>query len=224
MLRVYSIKPGLRTFGAYTGVVEVVVRFGGCCLACSDCHLPADARIQTGTEMNVSALLDRLHPFRGNVMHLRLAGGEPLLQPQSYLVALLKDVLSRDWGFQTVTVSTSGAMSIEGIQAIRSTSVLRFSVSYKPPSTGMTSRMVFKNYSFLRPCDEIRVKCLTEEDLSDATGFLLGVPKTATPGPCLSWEAWTPQMFVAISKFILDDSNRMRQYFDMRLVGDCGVR
>jgi pyruvate-formate lyase-activating enzyme len=73
----------LESFGAVDGPgIRYVVFFQGCPLRCIYCHNPDTWPIESGQEMSVEELVDRIRPYHPFLRNggVTLTGGEPLLQ------------------------------------------------------------------------------------------------------------------------------------------------
>ena len=227
MLQVHDIRIQIQRLGPAIGAPQIEVRFAKCCLSCNDCPDP-DLRLATGgPKMNGPALRERLRPWPC-ARHLRLAGGEPLLQPRQDLYHFIKDLYVASV-YETLTVATSGSFSvddfdkarreIEGLPVIGSKprTQLRLSAACKLPSSGMAARMVQGVWPRLRPTDDIRLLCRDEEDWTAAVGFLYSI-SILPMRPVVFWQAGSKEVEGTLMRRLLDPNNVLAQKFDMRLV------
>ncbi len=116
MLRVHSIQ----SLGTLDGPgVRFVVFLQGCHLRCKCCHNPDTWDVQSGSEMQVEKLFERVKRYKeyfGEAGGITLSGGEPLLQPRaSYeLFSLCKKA-----GINTC-IDTSGAVLNSDVEKLLS--------------------------------------------------------------------------------------------------------
>ena len=105
----------LESFGAVDGPgIRYVVFFQGCPLRCIYCHNPDTWPIESGQEMSVEELVDRIRPYHPFLRNggVTLTGGEPLLQ--SGFVLELTRALHQE-GLH-VAIDTAGSIPLEQCQ------------------------------------------------------------------------------------------------------------
>lgn len=83
-MKVNEIFYSLQGEGYYTGTPAVFVRFSGCNLRCPFC----DTRHESGRQMTRRRIVEAVEAYSG-AHHVVLTGGEPTLQADSELVAML---------------------------------------------------------------------------------------------------------------------------------------
>lgn len=98
--RVHEIFYSLQGEGARTGRPAAFVRFSGCNLRCPFCDTDADSY----EELAAADILSRLQSFPTS--YVVLTGGEPALQVDSLLVAMLHEA-----GY-TVAIETNGTVAL----------------------------------------------------------------------------------------------------------------
>jgi len=141
-LRVNEIFHSIQGEGTRAGRRCVFIRLTGCHLRCTYCD--TEYAFHEGRWMSFDAILERVRSY--NCPFVELTGGEPLLQPNVYA---LMDRLCLE--FATVAIETSGAVSIERVNA----RVVRI-VDFKTPSSGECARNVWENVELLTGRDEVK--------------------------------------------------------------------
>ena len=94
--------------------------------------------------MELSKIIESVLSY--HAAHVTVTGGEPLAQPDC--LSLL--TLLCDQGLN-VSLETSGAMSIEGVDS-RATTIL----DLKPPASGEEAKNDWNNISLLKPQDQVK--------------------------------------------------------------------
>ncbi len=142
-LLVNEIFFSLQGESSYAGWPCVFVRLTGCNLRCSWCD--TTYAYEEGRSMSVEEIVRRLssHPCE----LAEITGGEPLLQPESTVLA---DALL-DGGY-TVLVETNGSLDISLIDE-RTVRI----VDFKCPSSGMEPHNDYGNIDRLAPQDEVKL-------------------------------------------------------------------
>lgn len=134
----YSLQGETRTLGLPT----VFVRLTGCPLRCVYCD--TEYAFQGGDILSLSDIAERVGVFGAS--YVTVTGGEPLAQPNCWpLLSLLCDQ-----GYE-VSLETSGAMSIEGVDA-RVVTVL----DLKTPASGESHRNDYSNIARLQSHDQVK--------------------------------------------------------------------
>lgn len=142
MLRITEIFLSIQGESSTVGLPTVFVRLTGCPLRCRYCDTAY--AFSGGEQLSIEEILARVRTH--GVGRVTVTGGEPLAQPQCK--ALLGTLC--DAGF-AVSLETSGALSIDGIDA-RVTTVM----DLKTPSSGELERNRYLNVDLLRPHDEVK--------------------------------------------------------------------
>lgn len=130
------------------------VRFAGCNLRCSYCDTAYSLREEDAEEwLTEEELLRRIRAYPWK--RVTLTGGEPLLQPLSFLC----DTLGRE-GFEC-NIETNGAVPMletrpEG---------LFYTMDWKCPDSGMEGRMCADNFPRLEAQDVVKFVVGSERDL-----------------------------------------------------------
>lgn len=146
--------------GITAGGLAVFVRLAGCDLRCAWCDTGYALHRDSGREMSVSEIAAQVE--RIGYRHVTLTGGEPLLQHNTPL--LLERL--RSGGYE-INIETSGAHDIAPYQKKQTV----ITMDWKPPSSGMTARMLPENLTRLRSCDVLKLVC-QKEDLAWVRHFL----------------------------------------------------
>lgn len=88
----------IETFGTVDGPgIRFVLFLQGCLMRCQYCHNPDTWKMNTGTKMNVSYILDEYEKYRPFLKGggITVSGGEPLLQIE-FLISLFKEAKARN--------------------------------------------------------------------------------------------------------------------------------
>lgn len=141
-LRITEIFYSLQGESSFTGLPTVFVRLTGCPLRCVYCDTAY--AFEGGERRSFKEILQEVDQYP--TPYVTVTGGEPLAQPE---VAGLMTLLA-DQG-KTVTLETSGAMSIDGIDS-RVVKIL----DLKTPSSGEMHRNLESNVEFLTQKDEVK--------------------------------------------------------------------
>ena len=173
-MKIIEIFDSIDGEGLRTGQLVSFIRTAGCNLRCSYCDtlysLFGEEEPCEYVEMSVDEVISKINPKFGRVT---LTGGEPLISPEaSELVNRLCDM-----GIE-VNIETNGAVDVsEFLNKITNSDKMFFTVDYKLPSSGMTDKMIEKNFVSLRPCDVIKFVVGSEEDFSQ----MVRVMESITP-------------------------------------------
>ena len=134
----------------FIGLPAVFIRLCGCPLRCRWCDT-AYAYTE-GEERTVGEVIAQVEGF--GVGRVVVTGGEPLMQPACH--DLLGALCNK--GMQ-VLLETSGALSVQAVDPR-----VHIIMDYKPPSSGMTDRMLAGNLDLLREKDELKLVVADEAD------------------------------------------------------------
>lgn len=161
-MKIVEIFDSIDGEGIRSGKTATFIRLAGCNLRCSYCDtlyaLFGEDEPCEYTEMTVDEVMDRVNTTFGRVT---LTGGEPLLHAES--VDLVKRLLEN--GVE-VNIETNGAIDItEFSSKLSDTSGMFYTIDYKLPSSGMTDKMIWKNFENLRPCDVVKFVVGSDEDV-----------------------------------------------------------
>ncbi|MBI5117841.1 radical SAM protein [Candidatus Poribacteria bacterium] len=157
-MKVNEIFFSIQGESSYAGFPCGFVRLAGCNLRCSYCD--TTYAYEQGEEMTIGNVAEALTRFPANLVEI--TGGEPLLQPETGLLA----ATLADSG-RTVLIETNGALSIEGVDA-RATVIM----DIKCPGSGMSERMLWDNVALLKPRDEIKFVLTDRADYEWALGII----------------------------------------------------
>ncbi|MGB9615744.1 MAG: radical SAM protein [Desulfomonilaceae bacterium] len=141
-LTVCEIFKSIQGESSYVGLPCSFVRLTGCNLACRYCD-STYAR-EEGTPMEIPAIVDMV--LSHHVRLVEITGGEPLLQPETPLLAQALLGAGR-----TVLVETNGSLDI----SLLPERVVRI-MDLKCPSSGESHRNRWENLPLLTPYDEIK--------------------------------------------------------------------
>ena len=142
MLTVNEIFHSIQGESTHTGRPCVFVRLTACDLRCSWCDTPY--AFTEGHKMSVDDVLARVDSY--NCPLVEITGGEPLLQPDVYL--LMDRLLAEG---RTVMLETGGHVSIERVPR----AVIKI-VDVKCPGSNESHRNHWPNLALLAPHDEIK--------------------------------------------------------------------
>lgn len=149
-LRVTEIFKSLQGESSYAGQVTTFVRLTGCPLRCQYCDTAY--AFHGGSKYAISDIIEQVQQ-RGSP-YVCITGGEPLAQKGAYL--LINTLASL--GFK-VSVETSGAMSIQGLDPL-----VKRVVDIKTPGSHEESKNLMSNLKELTVLDEIKFVICSQED------------------------------------------------------------
>lgn len=149
-LRVNEVFYSVQGEGTRAGQRCAFIRLTGCHLRCTYC----DTRyaFDEGDWMTLDEILDRVRGYGCPLVEV--TGGEPLLQPDVYL--LMERLLDE---FKMVLLETSGTVSIAEVDP----RIVRI-VDFKCPSSGESERNDWSNVELLTPRDEVKFVIGTRAD------------------------------------------------------------
>lgn len=143
--------------GKRTGQPVSFVRLAGCNLRCSYCDtlyaLFNEEKPCEYKEMTAEEIFEKVNQ---NYRRITLTGGEPLIAEG------VKDLIKlfSDRGFE-VNIETNGACDTEKFDISEN---VFFTLDYKLLSSGMSDKMLWKNYLSLKPRDVIKFVVGSDED------------------------------------------------------------
>ena len=157
-LRINEIFHSLQGEADAVGYPTVFVRLTGCPLRCQYCD--TEYAFHEGRWLDLDAILDQVRSF--DTQHVCVTGGEPLAQPncRKLLARLCED------GF-TVSLETSGAMDISGLDA----RVARV-VDVKTPGSREADRNRIDNFGLLTQHDQLKFVICSREDFDWSKAFI----------------------------------------------------
>ena len=128
--------------GGFAGFPAVIVRTSGCNLRCKWCD--TKYAYDEGEEIKLETIARKIKSF--NPKFVLLTGGEPLMQAEAIA---LSHLLANE-GYILI-VETNGSLDISSLPEYS----VRI-VDIKPPGSGMSSEMDWKNIDRLRKSDEVK--------------------------------------------------------------------
>lgn len=141
-LRITEIFYSLQGESSFAGLPTVFVRLTGCPLRCVYCDTAY--AFEGGERRSLIEIVEEVVGY--STPYVTVTGGEPLAQPE--VKPLMTALLDRG---KTITLETSGAMSIEGIDS----RVIKI-LDLKTPSSGEMHRNLESNIEFLSSGDEVK--------------------------------------------------------------------
>jgi len=144
--------------GKRVGLPVTFVRLYGCNLRCSYCDTLYGIEGNNYTPMTAEDILFELKRYK--CRRVTLTGGEPLIQPG---IKHLIDLMVTN-GF-LVNIETNGAVEIEPYVSYENVLI---TLDYKCPSSGMEDKMIFSNFSCIRPTDVVKFVVGSKKDLEVA--------------------------------------------------------
>ena len=161
-MRICEIFHSIQGEGLMMGVPTTFVRTVGCNLRCEWCD--TQYSMDGGEEMSLDAIMDRI----GDVKHVCVTGGEPMLQPE--MPELLGRLISAG---KQVVLETNGSVDLSQVPK---GPLMLVSMDIKCPSSGMTDRMLYSNLSLLSRKDQLKFIVRDDEDFDFALEVLKMYP------------------------------------------------
>ena len=161
-MRICEIFHSIQGEGLMMGVPTTFVRTVGCNLHCEWCD--TQYSMDGGEEMSLDAIMDRI----GDVKHVCVTGGEPMLQPE--MPELLGRLISAG---KQVVLETNGSVDLSQVPK---GPLMLISMDIKCPSSGMTDRMLYSNLSLLSRKDQLKFIVRDDEDFDFALDVLRNNP------------------------------------------------
>lgn len=161
-MKVVEIFDSIDGEGLRAGKTATFVRLAGCNLRCLYCDtlyaLFGEDEPCLYEEMTVDEVISKINT---DYKRVTLTGGEPLLHTES--AELVKRLLER--GVE-VNIETNGAADITEFSAkLPDTEGMFYTIDYKLPSSGMTDKMLWRNFQNLRPADVVKFVVGSDEDV-----------------------------------------------------------
>ena len=157
-MKVVEIFDSIEGEGIRTGQPATFIRLAGCNLRCSYCDtlyaLFGEDEPCLYEEMTVEEIAARVNK---NYIRVTLTGGEPLVHKD--INALIKTLAERKC---EINIETNGAANIKNVPRYDG---LFFTIDYKLPSSGESGKMLWDNFTRLKPCDVVKFVCGTDEDV-----------------------------------------------------------
>jgi 7-carboxy-7-deazaguanine synthase len=148
-----------------SGMPTVFIRFTGCDLRCTYCD--TKYAYGEGKEMSVGEILDKVYEVGGWTRRVCITGGEPLIQNEDDMIALMVKLKSNEF---YISLETDGARDI----CLYSDRDLVDSIvmDWKTKSSAMTHKMSQDNLTWLRPQDQVKFIIGCEEDFTEAVAII----------------------------------------------------
>lgn len=162
MMRICEIFHSIQGEGLMMGVPTTFVRTVGCNLRCEWCD--TQYSMDGGEEMSLDAIMERI----GDVKHVCVTGGEPMLQPE--MPELLRRLVSEG---KQVVLETNGSVDLSDVPK---DPLMLISMDIKCPSSGMTDRMLYSNLSLLSRKDQLKFIVRDDDDFDFALDVLKRYP------------------------------------------------
>lgn len=160
-LKVNEIFKSIQGESTYAGIPCTFIRLTGCPLRCSYCD--TKYAYKYGRYLTISDILNKIKNL--NTQLIELTGGEPLAQPNVYV--LIDEIIKlqrknsniSDINSNYLLIETSGSISIKNVnkEAI-------IIMDIKTPSSNCSHLMDFNNISYLKPNDEVKFVIGTKKD------------------------------------------------------------
>lgn len=147
-MRICEIFHSIQGEGLMMGVPTTFVRTVGCNLRCAWCD--TQYSMDGGEEMSVDEIMDHI----GDVKHVCVTGGEPMLQPE--MPELLRRLVAAG---KQVVLETNGSVDLSDVP---DDPLMLISMDIKCPSSGMTEKMLMSNFRYLLKKDQL--KFIVEDD------------------------------------------------------------
>lgn len=156
-MKIIETFTSLQGEGLKMGIPTFFIRLAGCNLDCLWCD--TKYAMGEGTERNINELVEEC-----KVSHACITGGEPLLQKD---VFKLIDLLLSEG--KHIVLETNGSIDVSNLPKDEN---LMISMDFKPPSSGMTDRMLISNLSVLTMKDQLKFIIENDEDMECAISVL----------------------------------------------------
>ena len=161
-MRICEIFHSIQGEGLMMGVPTTFVRTVGCNLRCEWCD--TQYSMDGGEEISLDAIMERI----GDVKHVCVTGGEPMLQPE--MPELLRRLV---FAGKQVVLETNGSVDLSDVP---SDPLMLISMDIKCPSSGMTDRMLYSNLSLLSRKDQLKFIVRDDDDFDFALDVLKRYP------------------------------------------------
>ena len=214
---VNEIFNSLQGEGLTQGAPTIFIRFAGCNLACSWCDTKYAQGHTDSTEMNVSAIVDRVRRLTPSRRHVVcITGGEPLIQNHIDLEDLILS-LHRDCRIQKFVIETSGSQTINWLLVWSMRPFIDLCLDYKLESSGSSRSMILSNYTQLQPRDVIKFVCSDLNDAKEAVAFLEALSKEHATKPTIFFHEVGGVASRWLAEFVLSIPSGILDRFDVRL-------
>lgn len=183
--KVVEIFDSIEGEGKRAGLPATFIRLAGCNLRCSYCDTPYalfdEPELCEYEKMTINDILKKLNR---NYKRVTLTGGEPLISKD--IDKLVSALLSEKF---EINIETNGAVDIseflEGIDMDYGEGLLFFTIDYKLVSSGSMDKMIFKNFTELKPWDVIKFVVGSSEDVNRMVDLMQTIKPLYTVMPCV---------------------------------------
>lgn len=158
-MKVNEIFSSIDGEGIRAGELATFIRLAGCNLRCNYCDTKYALAQDSGKEMTVSEILEKVNEF--NVKNITLTGGEPLIHKdiEKLIYKLIKN------GYK-VNIETNGSVDIE-----KFLNKCLITMDYKCPSSLMENTMMLENLEKLTENDVLKF-VIRKEDFNTVEKIL----------------------------------------------------
>lgn len=194
-MRITEIYYSIQGESSFAGLPCVFVRTTGCNLRCVWCD--TEYSFYGGKDMAMDEILKKVESYDCKLVEL--TGGEPLLQKDSYELAVR--LLGKNF---TVLIETSGERDISDLDP----RVIKI-MDIKCPGSGESERVCWQNLQYLTLKDEVKFVVKDHEDYEWAVGVVrkYNLEKRVK---LLFSPAWGELELVDLAKWILRDKLKAR--------------
>ncbi|BFM07400.1 7-carboxy-7-deazaguanine synthase QueE [Halioxenophilus aromaticivorans] len=200
-LRITEIFHSLQGEGLASGLPTVFVRLTGCPLRCHYCD--SEYAFHGGQKYDLDAIITEVDSY--GAREVCVTGGEPLAQPNC--LVLLERLC--DCGYH-VSLETSGAMSIEGVDP-RVSVVL----DLKTPDSGESTKNDYSNLARLSQGDQIKFVICSEADFQWARFKIDELSLLSGPAELLFSASFTQLKPEQLAQWIIDARLPVRMQLQM---------
>lgn len=190
MIFIDEIFESIQGEGLDMGLPCIFVRLYGCNIGCTYCD--THQKIENRKRTSVGKIMSKIHGF--NNKRVCITGGEPLLQPEVYV--LVYELLSEDYA---VSIETSGCVKIDPDTYRRS---YKYVMDIKCPSSGVSDKNVYSNLAILNRNDEVKFVIGDIKDYEFSKKILRKYPTCAK---ILYSPVWGSDIGADLVKWLLKD-------------------
>lgn len=160
MLKINEKFVSINGEGPHSGMLALFIRFAGCNLQCSYCDTQYAADLKRA-DYNLETVEEIIKYIEEQgIRNIVLTGGEPLLQPESEIVNLVRELNAKEY---KVDIETNGSIDISMVKDDAC-----IIMDYKLPGSGMEDKMLLDNILKLKPSDVVKFVCGSKNDLDRA--------------------------------------------------------
>lgn len=160
MLKINEKFVSINGEGPHSGMLALFIRFAGCNLQCSYCDTQYAADLKRA-DYNLETVEEIIKYIEEQgIRNIVLTGGEPLLQPESEIVNLVRELNAKEY---KVDIETNGSIDISKVKDDAC-----IIMDYKLPGSGMEDKMLLDNILKLKPSDVVKFVCGSKNDLDRA--------------------------------------------------------